>query len=356
MINRKGTFLIILSLLFQFSVTPGVGQEKKQCKTKTNLSIQDVAAISLEPDKSLWTIENLIYGIPKISPAPIKIKLATNYPTSALYLETASSSGNLGNSEHEIKTSYLLCKDKSKTPTSLDPRWKPGDQLRQFIQKNEHGGMYSWQLYVRLFADSSCNYGIYRDEVRICVIGGRGKRHVKTIGIQAELNEKSVSDRIRSEAYRPDIAGNVKSQNFVRFHFDSDELNRDFANHQENNAHVGFIPVSLFIPVDRVPCTFTIGSQNAKNYFADAKRHLKPTQYFLSPVDYEAGDIASSDWEDGNNLPGLTRRLTAAGEYQWKLWVKIQDVNTSGFSNSFQFLVRDSMGLRHSYQLLVNFK
>ena len=315
----------------------------------------------------------MIYGVPKITEPALDIKIGTNHASAIFYIESSLASGNLGNGRDQLETAYILTLiDENGQPcsmgrngrlrndplptTSLDPRWKPGNRLREFVQRINRPGYSTWRLYARFFADSSCSYGIYRDELSIIVLDNGGGRHVKKVGIQAVLNEKSVIDRLKGDEYRPDLAENVKSENQIQFIFDSNELRLQLIKIGDNQDQVGFFPVAIHIPQEIVPCTILIESDNARNYFADRYHHLKKTAYYLSDESVQINNLTPNVWEDGVRLRTFLQRISKAGEYHWKLWVKIQDKAKSPFTNTINFIVIDSKGKRHSQGIYVKFE
>jgi hypothetical protein len=182
--------VILITLIFASLV---LAQGNNEHQVQSNISIESVINISITDlqNDNVWHIENMIYERPVISSNYLTIKLESNLQFVIFYFETSSADGNLSNGTHKIRTSYLLLPTASKNPHQMHPRWKTGRETKQLIATVRHGEENSWKLFAKLYADSSCRYGIYRDELNFIAMDGKGKKQVKKIIVQTELSEKN---------------------------------------------------------------------------------------------------------------------------------------------------------------------
>jgi len=354
--NKRKFLLLVYIIVGMLPNTIIAQQNTKECQAQTSLSIEGIVNIEIDDPGQGLIMPPLLYGVPSIAQDGIRIKIETNQPSAALYIETDSKNGNLTNGDSEIITSYMLTGKKRYQPTSLDPRWKRGRDCRRLIQKIEGPGTHEWTIHVRAFADSSCSYGTYRDALNVVVLDSRGKKHAKRVGIQTELNENSVTGRLKSDKYSPQIAENVRPNQDIQFQFNGNELDLTFENTGDKKQHIGYIPLSLSVSADRTPCSMLIESGHARNAFLDQYNHLLETHYVLANQDVILDEISPDQWEQSIRLRTFMQRLTKAGEYRWNLWVKIADHKNSSYSNTFTFIVIDAKGVRHSQTIHVSFR
>ncbi|MBN1480583.1 hypothetical protein JXA70_09955 [candidate division KSB1 bacterium] len=331
-----------------------LAQENKECVTTTSLTIAPVVNFCGNSESPLY-IPDLIYGIPHIAPIPIQICYETNSPLSAMYLETPIQRGNLHNGAQEIQTFYLLT-DSPSRPTSLDPRWERGEYLGKFLKKNNRGGKFYFNLFVRLFADSTSGFGIYQNQLYIVVVDHLGRKHTKAIGLQTRLDEASLKGRLRQEEYRPELSHNVRSEGLMEFIFPSDAPEVFLQPESSTKTLVGYLPLQIYTHQDHLPCTMKLETTNEDNYFRDDKSKLVKTSYQLTPLHMQRDELKNLVWINGEDLSQCAQLISENGYHSWDLWISIYDSQKSLYENTLSLVLIDSKGNRRVQSLRVILK
>lgn len=317
-------------------------QQNKECVTHTSLTIEPVVQFC-EDMESPIIVPELLYGIPHIAPEPITICYETNSPLSALYLESPDMQGNLFNGSQNIQTFYLMTESHT-PPTSLDPRWKRGDQLGQFLKKADRPGKYQYQLYIRLFADSTCGFGHYQNQLNIIVIDNLGLKHSKSVGIQTHLDEASLEGRLRQQRYRPELDPNINKKRFMEFIVTDDVLEIELEPHPGTNTLVGHVPLQFYTNQDHLPCTLALETTNLDNYFHNESSRFCKTFYQLTPAHIRRYELDSRHWVDGRDIGQCAYQFTQNGYHALDLWISFHPPVTTTLENTITLVLTDAHG------------
>lgn len=350
----KKSFNLTLSLfiiLGQICVTIIFAQERKEILINSSLAIKPIVQFKIAgtQENNYWILDELVKGIPVISPKHLEISLKINQPTSLIYVETESQNGNLHNENNEIETSYYITDRPNFVPNVMDPRWKFGSQRNIVGKKLNSPGHYLWKLYIRLFASTFCSDGIYSDRLIVTVIDSYNMKYKKTIDIQTEIkSSQTPSDSLNSDS---DPVTKHENHNIekINFGFNDNPINVERSQIEKTDFYMAFIPISIYLPQNKVPCRLLIKSRNGNNYFADQFGKLKPTQYLYSDQQTEIADINSELWIDGLMLRSFNLSIKEEGMLHGKLWIRIKEKNHSMFTSTMIFEIIDFKG-EHYYQ------
>ncbi len=183
--------ILIIILSKVILIDYGICQQNLDHNVNTNLAIQPIVKFCNEEPTKLWLFEDVIQDIYYISETPLTICFETNSKSSVFYLEADSKSGNLYKGKLELETWYLLCDYSEQMPSSSDPRWKPGKNLKDFLKNINSTGKHQWKLFARVFADLNSSYGVYNDRIDVIVLDNLGNKYTQKVFIRAKINKKS---------------------------------------------------------------------------------------------------------------------------------------------------------------------